>query len=205
MTEVVTGSALDWKAELAQIRARNEKRWGTDRFEVAARVGNELHTGKADLIGELIQNAEDAGAREAGFEFLPGGLLVWNDGHPFKASELKDICALWDSHKSFAEAGYFGIGFKVVLSVCTEPHIYSADLACKLTGGLDPEAIEPPTEATLKDRVAAGKTCVWLPWRRSVDAELLYKEARRQLEEAAADSLAFMLKLERIELRRGTE
>jgi hypothetical protein len=202
---VVAGVPLDWAAELARIRARNEKRWGTDRFEVAARVGNELHTGKADLVGELIQNAEDAGAQEVGFEFLPSGLLIWNDGHPFKPSELEDICALWDSHKSFAEAGYFGIGFKVVLSVCTEPHIYSGALACKLVGGLDPESIEAPVYPALKERVTAGKTCVWLPWRPSLDADLLYQEARRQLEEAASDSLAFMQRLERIEFRRGTD
>jgi hypothetical protein len=193
----------DWGAVFERIRARNQQRWGEDRHEIAARVGNELHTDRADLVGEVIQNAEDAGATAAGFDFRDDGLLLWNNGHPFRPDELASICGLWDSHKSFAEAGYFGIGFKVVLSVSNEPVLWSGKLACRLAKGLDPEPLTA-TPDFVQRHLDAGRTCVWLPWRKSVLPEAFYKDAKTRLEDAAADSLAFMRSLERIELRKGT-
>lgn len=90
------------------------------------------------FLVELLQNAHDALLSESSEnraqrvviafeeegEF--GSLYIANDGLPLSASNFRAICNLGQSDKSPQESiGNKGIGFRSVLEISSEPHIYS--------------------------------------------------------------------------------
>ncbi|GAB4513079.1 MAG: hypothetical protein Kow0047_24570 [Anaerolineae bacterium] len=186
-----------------EIRRRNERRWGTDRFKLARRLGRDLYAATADILAELIQNAEDAGATVLGVHSLNSGLLVWNDGRPFNQRDIEAISGLFVTSKDAAAIGYFGIGFKAVLSVTDMPCILSGPFCFRLEHGLDPYPLDdqdPDLPSLVWERYEKldGRGAVfWLPWRDADSEErlLLYSD-----QEIIAELLLFLERLKRIEL-----
>ena len=112
-------------ADYDKIRAENITRYGTD-TAVLDLLG-QLYSDRTHFIFELIQNAEDAGARELAFELFDGRLEVRHDGRPFTEADVRGICGVGNSAKSgdLTAIGAFGIGFKSVYAYTQTPSVHS--------------------------------------------------------------------------------
>jgi len=77
---------------------------------------------------ELLQNADDAGAKRVEFKQVKERLLVANDGRSFSEDDIVAICRSGSSnkHRGGGTIGYRGIGFKSVAGVAAEIEVYSA-------------------------------------------------------------------------------
>ena len=107
------------------------------------RIAGELLYGRdIHWAMELVQNAEDAGAKRMVFVFQPDRVLVWNDGEAFVASDLWAICSAGHSPKR-NKIGFFGIGFKSVYKVTDAPEIYSGPYAVRIEEKLYPSPLSP--------------------------------------------------------------
>ncbi len=197
-----------------QIRSRNQKWWGEKRFEIATRLGRDLHIGAWDLLAEFIQNAEDAGAESLALRVLNEGLLVWNDGRPFEDKDVESITGMFVTSKDASAIGYFGIGFKATLSVTDKPCVLSGEHCFWLKQGLDPY---PLTNAQAEDthnvhpeawelfnrfRNSSG-AIFWLPWRQRFNVEQ-FKNELMSAKERLGEFLFFINKLRLLQINGET-
>jgi len=75
---------------------------------------------------ELLQNADDAGAKR--FLVMQDGdrLICANDGRPFSRNDFYSLCRSASSDKKRGQSiGYRGIGFKSVVGMVSEVHLLS--------------------------------------------------------------------------------
>ncbi|SHK67794.1 DUF3883 domain-containing protein [Rhodothermus profundi] len=150
-----------------EIRRRNERLWGEKRYEVAQALGVKLRPSIEELALEIIQNAEDAGAKNLGFHLYESGLLIWNDGRAFSENDVRAISGLLVSDKDARSIGHFGIGFKAVLLVTDEPHVLSGAFRFRLKSALDPFPVDNSALPSLVNELySKGKTVFWLPFRK---------------------------------------
>lgn len=99
---------------------------------------------------ELLQNADDAGATRFSLVQRPGHLLVANDGRPFTQDDFESLCRSAASHKMRgATIGYRGIGFKSVVGLADEIHLFSKDLGATFSRVLTQEAVPAATRVPL--------------------------------------------------------
>lgn len=90
----------------------------------------DLYPDNAHFIYELLQNAEDAGAREVTFTLQPDGLRVEHDGSRlFDLDDIESITGIGQSTKKddITRIGKFGVGFKAVFAYTQTPVIHSGE------------------------------------------------------------------------------
>ena len=185
--------------------------------QVIRKHTTDLGYGKQTIARELIQNIDDAyrdvfpsDGRPPWVEFRQqhGALIVSHAGRRFTAEDLERICGLGGSAKSQqVQIGRFGLGFKSVLGVTTEPIILSHPYAFTIKHVVVPEWLEPE-----------GERCrFWHDWRRdhALTRFILQSDAGQRLvdelverlvklEDLAPRVLLFLDKLSEIRLRAGT-
>jgi hypothetical protein len=132
----------DWNAAfVTAIRAAKERYRGSKDLERLLLITSKLLYGRdIHWAMELVQNAEDAGARRMVFVFHDDRVLVWNDGEPFRAADVWAICSAGHSAKR-NKIGFFGIGFKSVYKITEAPEIYSGCYALRIEEQLYPVAL----------------------------------------------------------------
>lgn len=88
-----------------------------------------LYTDRTHFIFELLQNAEDAGAKEIRFDLFEDRLEVRHNGRPFNEQDVSGICGVDEGTKAedLTQIGKFGIGFKSVYAYTRNPEIHSGD------------------------------------------------------------------------------
>jgi hypothetical protein len=130
-------------ADYEKIRAENITRYGTD-TAVLDLLG-QLYSDRTHFIFELIQNAEDAGARELAFELFGDRLEVRHDGRPFTDADVRGICGVGNSAKAgdLTAIGRFGIGFKSVYAYTQTPSVHSPSEHFRIESYVRPVAIAP--------------------------------------------------------------
>lgn len=87
----------------------------------------QLYTDKSHFVYELLQNAEDAGARNVKFIQYTDRLELLHDGKPFTTQNLRSLCniGLSDKTHDLNQIGEFGVGFKSVFGICKTVKLYS--------------------------------------------------------------------------------
>ena len=87
----------------------------------------QLYTDKSHFVYELLQNAEDAGAKSIKFVQYLDRLEVFHDGKPFTMQNLRSLCdiGLSDKTDDYNQIGEFGVGFKSVFGICETVQLYS--------------------------------------------------------------------------------
>jgi len=87
----------------------------------------QLYTDKSHFIYELLQNAEDAGAKNVKFVQKADSLELLHDGKPFTKQNLQSLCdiGLSDKTQDLNQIGEFGVGFKSVFGICETVRLYS--------------------------------------------------------------------------------
>jgi hypothetical protein len=98
---------------------------------------------------ELLQNADDAGSSNFLVKKFQKYLIIANNGNVFSKSDLEAICRSAASTKQRGNSiGYRGIGFKSVVGLAQEVHIFSGRLEAtfskKLTLSDIPQADKVP-------------------------------------------------------------
>lgn len=106
------------------------------------------YTAKAHFVYELLQNADDAGAKSARFILNKNELVFIHDGKQEftisdpnnedadsdarKLGHINSITSVANSSKTDAEIGKFGVGFKAVFGYTQTPRIYNPSLFFRL-------------------------------------------------------------------------
>jgi Domain of unknown function (DUF3883) len=80
---------------------------------------------------ELIQNADDAGAKRFGIHQIGADVVVGNDGHAFTPQDVEALCRSGSSQKVRGQntIGYRGIGFKSVVNISKRILVLSGEYA----------------------------------------------------------------------------
>ena len=165
-----------------------------NRFEDGIRkLLADLYPDNAHFIYELLQNAEDAGARHVTFTLEPGGLKVEHDGtRLFDLDDLTSITGISQSTKDEGtKIGKFGVGFKSVFAYTAQPVVLSGEFAFAIRDMFVPEPV---------DQVATdGWTTFWFPFDRAdKPAERAQDEIARGLRDLTPETLLFLTSIESV-------
>nr|WP_179282808.1 DUF3883 domain-containing protein [Rhodococcus sp. 15-1154-1] len=91
---------------------------------------------------ELLQNSDDAGATDLTFMLGDGWLAVANNGREFSLGDFRSLCRSASSNKVRGSGiGYRGIGFKSVVGITEQIHMYSGELEASFSRKLTSEEI----------------------------------------------------------------
>jgi len=132
-----------------EIAAENITKYGTDIGKYGPVLLTGLYSDRTHFIYEIIQNAEDAGARigknvQIIFNLFKDRLEVRHNGKLFDEADVRGLCGLVEGTKkdNLTQIGKFGIGFKSVYAYTNSPEIYSGDESFCVKNYVLPEAIE---------------------------------------------------------------
>jgi hypothetical protein len=113
--------------DYTKIRNDNIEEYGKGTRHLAF-LGN-LYSDRTHFIYELLQNAEDAGAKKIHFNLFHSRIEVLHDGRPFDTADVKGVCGVGEGTKNedLTKIGKFGIGFKSIYAYTSAPKIYSGE------------------------------------------------------------------------------
>ena len=128
----------------------------------------ELYSRPSHFIYELLQNAEDAGAKKVQFVLTKEGLDTYHDGRKFNFKDIDGITSVGNTEKAddLTKIGRFGIGFKSVFAVTSTPHIFSGDYSIKIEHLFFPVPITSELETNYKER--GFQTLIRLPFNHEI-------------------------------------
>ncbi len=149
---------------------------------------SDLYPDNAHFIYELMQNAEDAGAREVRFDLRTDGLQVKHDGPLlFDLDDIDSITGIGQSTKAddATSIGKFGIGFKAVFAYTQTPVISSGEYSFAIHDLFIPVPVPGHADA--------GWTTFWFPFDRAdKQAGRAVKEVASALREISGTTLLFL-------------
>lgn len=129
-------------------------------------LARRVYTDPGHFLIELLQNAEDAGAKSWRVVFDKDKLIVWHDGIPFDTRDVVGITSIGQTTKRKQQIGFFGVGFKSVYEITERPQIYS-DVYCFEIADVS----IPKLLAQRPDYLPPDGTAVVLPLRGHLDEE----------------------------------
>src|ERR1039458_6995764 len=166
-TETATDSTTT-EHFIREVRAKNQAFYGSDSRGIGALKDLQQTFPHPWLyVGELLQNAVDAGAKpiRLAVDDAARSLVVEHDGTAFDGEHVEALCVRGMSKKGAGTVGFMGIGFKAVfqsfecVDVSSGPWRFGfrvsevigefGDRQRKWLGGVLPEysaEIEPPSE-----------------------------------------------------------
>lgn len=102
-----------------------------------------LYNDPSHFIYEILQNAEDEGAKEVRFELFEDGLDVYHNGKDFNLEDIDGVTGIGISKKKddLTSIGKFGVGFKSVFAVTETPHIFSGEYNIKIDDFVIPSVV----------------------------------------------------------------
>ncbi|MEM9460253.1 MAG: hypothetical protein AAGF11_39125 [Myxococcota bacterium] len=140
-------------------------------------LSKRVYTDPGHFLVELLQNAEDAGARCFRLQFTPHRIVLWHDGKPFDTRDVVGVTSIGQTTKRKQQIGFFGVGFKSVYEVTDRPRIYSDVYHFEIADVSIPKAL-----SARGDDLPAEGTVLVLPLRDPKDEErspaALYAKAR---------------------------
>ena len=111
----------DYKA----ITKHNEDQLGKDTASRKTQIS--MYSDSTHFIYEILQNADDYGAKEVFFKLSEKELWIEHDGEPFTEENVKAITYFGQStsREDLVKTGRFGVGFKSVFAFTATPIIIS--------------------------------------------------------------------------------
>lgn len=143
-------------------------------------LSRRVYTDPGHFLVELLQNAEDAGARTFRVRFERARLCIWHDGAPFDARDLVGVTSIGQTTKRKQQIGFFGVGFKSVYEITDRPQVFSDVYSFEIAD----VSLPRPLAARPRDlgEASDGGTLLVLPLRQPDDrvrsAAALYQKAR---------------------------
>lgn len=111
----------DYKA----ITKYNEEQLGRDTASRKTQIS--MYSDSTHFVYEILQNADDYGAKEVFFKLSEKELWIEHDGEPFTKKNVEAITYFGQStsREDLVKAGRFGVGFKSVFAFTATPIIIS--------------------------------------------------------------------------------
>lgn len=183
-----------------KIADENVKKYGTDIYRYGPVLLAHLYSDRTHFIYEILQNAEDAGARankpvRVSFHLLKDRLEIRHNGKLFDEADVRGICGLVEGTKKddLTQIGKFGIGFKSVYAYTNTPQIHSGEEAFCIENYVQPHSIERMTVLN------AEETLFIFPFDHDeVSSEESFNEISKRLCEIGAKTLLFLNYIEEI-------
>ena len=109
------------------ITEHNERQLGQDTASRKTQIS--MYSDPTHFVYEILQNADDYGAREVVFKLSENELQIEHDGAPFTEGNVKAITYFGQStsRDDLVKTGRFGVGFKSVFAFTATPIIISGD------------------------------------------------------------------------------
>ena len=126
------------------IRKENIRKYGEATHHLAF-LGR-LYSDRTHFVYELLQNAEDAGAKRVALTLYGDRLEVLHDGEKlFDEADVRGICGVGEGTKpeDLTKIGKFGIGFKSVYAYTDAPEIHCGKEHFGIKHYVRPYAIKP--------------------------------------------------------------
>jgi len=123
--------------------------------DINLRIFEDFYPDEAHFIFELLQNAEDAGARSVFFDLGLENCSFEHDGvRHFSENDIKSITGIFNSSKKNSpdKIGKFGVGFKSVFVYTETPTVFSKNYSFKILNLVLPESVEPRVNLGEKTR-----------------------------------------------------
>lgn len=163
------------------------------------RIVEELYPDSVHFIFELLQNAEDTGATEVGFELRSDGLSFVHNGRPFSEADILGITDVGEGTKFDDDdtIGRFGVGFKAVFAYTESPKIWCPTYSFEIKDLVLPSLLSDRTDLY-------GKTLFEFPFNNpKKPREVAYKEVEGGLRNLAETTLLFLNHLRSISWKIG--
>ncbi len=158
----------------------------------------DLYPGNAHFIYELLQNAEDAGARRVTFTLTERAIEFEHDGRRlFNEHDVDGITGIGVSTKRDdpTAIGKFGAGFKAVFAYTDTPEIHSGEYHFRIRDLIVPE-VDGVVPTALDEQVTRFAFPFDNPAKRPAAA---CAEIEKSLRAIDASTLLFLNKIEKIE------
>lgn len=158
-------------------RATSKNKWNWDSKAIEdVRREKEKHRDSEDLEGlrdllenvmlkdshfplEFIQNAEDEQSSKIGFHLYDSGLMIYNNGKPFRIekgrNDIKGFCSIGISQKYKKGIGFLGVGSKTIFTITKRPWVVSGKYNFAVQDMLypSPRKTLPPFSSSIIDRI----------------------------------------------------
>jgi len=154
-----------------------------------------LYTDPSHFIYELLQNAEDEGAKEIRFELFKDRLDVYHNGKEFDLQDIDGVTGIGISKKKedLNLIGKFGVGFKSVFAVTQNPYIFSGEYDIKI------EDFIIPTPIDISSTAQKNGTLIRIPFDHKYRSrEEIFTLIHKRLENLELRTLLFLKNIEEI-------
>lgn len=180
-----------------KISDANRIKYGTEAEKILRIIINQ-YSDRTHFIYEILQNAEDAGAKYIEFQLEKDKLLIFHNGRPFNEKDIEGVCGIANGTKEDGtRIGHFGIGFKSVYCYTETPFIYSGEYHFEIKNQLFPE------EVPEKTGLSYSETCMTLPFnKKEVSSHIAYLEIKDALKKKiTAESIMMLNQINDIDIR----
>ena len=153
-----------------------------------------LYNDPSHFIYELLQNAEDEGAKEAQIELFKDRLDFYHNGKDFDIEDIEGVTGIGISKKKedLNLIGKFGVGFKSVFAITETPYISSGEYSIKIEDFVVPVIVD-------NEKKRSG-TLIRLPFNhRKRSQEEIFKLTFKRLENLGLKTMLFLKNIEEIQ------
>ncbi|MCI0616686.1 hypothetical protein L0244_27215, partial [bacterium] len=190
------------RSDYEAITRYNEEQLGKDTASRKSQVN--MYSDFTHFIFEILQNADDYGAKNVEFRLTPNELVIEYDGEPFTTENVKAISYFENStsRNDLVKTGRFGLGFKSVFACTATPIIHSGDEHFKIYGLYRLQGVDPPRDFDFRN------TRICLPFNHEsekpnyvenhVSANVAFERISQKLQQLDATSLLFTSNIRKI-------
>jgi len=145
------------------------------------------------FIYEILQNAEDEGAKKVEFKLFENILDVYHNGKDFDLNDIDGVTGIGISKKKedLTSIGKFGVGFKSVFTVTETPYIFSGEYKIKIEDFVVPSVVS--------DNEQTSGTLIRFPFNHKLHSrEECFMLITKKLENIGLRTLLFLKNIEEI-------
>ncbi len=154
-----------------------------------------LYADPSHFVYELLQNAEDEGAKEIRFELFEDRLDVYHNGKDFDLQDIDGVTGIGSSKKKddLNLIGKFGVGFKSVFAVTQNPCIFSGEYKIKI------EDFVIPTPLNVSSTTQENETLIRTPFNNKYRSqEIIFELIHKRLKNLGLRTLLFLKNIKEI-------
>jgi len=145
------------------------------------------------FIYEILQNAEDEGAKKVRFKLFENKLDVYHNGKDFDLNDIDGVTGIGISKKKedLTSIGKFGVGFKSVFAITETPYIFSGEYKIKIKDFVVPSVVS--------DNEQTSGTLIRFPFNHKLHSrEECFLLITKKLENIGLRTLLFLKNIEEI-------